>query len=236
MMNTLRNKLKEHNIPVLCESSDGQWAPLVFYSEDKIPLTLLHLQKLPWSSVTALSKCAAIAKLLNISSMSLDDLKFIEHTSYQPNSCSMIGNVSVFMNHTNNLKKISISCNGGQVQYCGLLKYVNLKDIDVSAQEVLKCRTDKPKKVIGMTESEMNLLSTLLFEYISEVVNPAEEYNSDIQLENVLSDEHIKILDDICVALWNVNKNKCRMQPEHQFFQIYLPTKTNFCQNADILN
>ena len=57
-----------------------------------------------------------------------------------------------------------------------------------------------------MTESEMNLLSTLLFEYISEVVNPAEEYNSDIQLENVLSDECIKILDDICIALWNVDK------------------------------
>ena len=237
MINTLRNKLKEHNIPVLCESSDGQWAPLVFYSEDKFPLTLLHLQKLSWSSVTALSKCGAIAKLLNISSVPLDDLKFIEHTSYQLNSCSMIGNVSVFMNHTNNLKNISISCNGGQVQYCGLLRYVNLKDIDVSAQEVLKCRTDKPKKVIGMTESEMNLLSTLPFEYISEVVNPAEEYNSDIQLENVLLDECIKILDDICVALQNVNKNKWQDATRTSIFPSLLANKDKLlseCRHTEL--
>ena len=133
MINTLRNKLKEHNIPVLCESSDVQWAPLVFYGEDKFPLTLLHLQKLSWSSTTALSKHGAIAKLLNISSVPIDDLKFIEQTSYQPNSCSMIGNISIFISHTNNLKNISISCNGGEVQYCGLLRHVNLKNIDVSA-------------------------------------------------------------------------------------------------------
>ena len=108
-----------------------------------------------------------------------------------------------------------------------------LKDIDVSAQEVLKCRIDKPKKVIGMTESEMNLLSTLPFEYISEVVNPAEEYNSDIQLENVFSDECIKILDDICVALRNVDKNKWQDATRTSIFP---SQQTNFCQNADILN
>ena len=111
-----------------------------------------------------------------------------------------------------------------------------MKDIDVSAEEVLKCRTDKPKKVIGMTESEMNLLSTLPFEYIYEVVNPAEEYNSDIQLESVPSDVRIKILNDICVALQNVNKNKWQAATRTSIFQVYLPTKTNFCLNADILN
>ena len=186
--------------------------------------------------MTALSKCGAIAKLLNTSSVPLDDLKFIEHTSYQPNSCSMIGNVSIFMNHTNNLKNTSISCNGGQIQYCGLLRYVNLEDIDVSAQEVLKCRTDKPKKVIGMTESEINLLSTLPFEYISEVVNPAEEYNSDIQLENVLSDERIKILD-ICVALQNVDKNKWQDATRTSIFPSLLANKDKLlseCRHTEL--
>ena len=215
-------------------ASGHHWS---FYGEDKFPLTLLHLQKLSWSSVTALRKHGAIAKLLNISSVPLDDLKFIEHTSYQPNSCSVIGNVSVFMNHTNNLKNISISCNGGQVQYWGWLRYVNLKNIDVSAQEVLKCRTDKPKKVIGMTESEMNLLSTLPFEYISEVVNPAEEYNSDIQLENVLLDECIKILDDICIALWNVNKNKWQDATRTSIFLSLLANKDKLlsdCRHTEL--
>lgn len=235
MINTLQNELKKHKIPVLCESSDGQWAPLAFYGEDKFPLTLLHLQKLSWNSANSLSKRGAIAKLLNISSVPTDDLKFIAQTSYEPNSCSMIGNVSLFMNQTNNRKDISISCNRGQVKFCGLLKHVNL-GIAVTQQEMLKCRTEKPKKVIGMTESEVNLLSTLTFEYISDVLDPTEEYNMDIQLENVLSNECIKILDDICIALWNVDNNKWQDATRTSIFPVYLLIKTNFCLTADILN
>ena len=118
-----------------------------------------------------------------------------------------------------------------------MLRHVNLKNIDVSAQEVLKCRTDKPKKVIGMTESEMNLLSTLPFEYISEVVNPAEEYNSDIQLENVLSDECIKILDDICIALQNVDKNKWQDATRTSIFPSLLANKDKLlsdCRHTEL--
>ena len=88
-----------------------------------------------------------------------------------------------------------------------------------------------------MTESEINLLSTLPFEYISDVLNLAEEYNSDIQLENVLSDECIKILDDICIALWNVNNKKWQDATRTSIFLSLLAKLTdNFCQTTDILN
>lgn len=146
MLNKLCNELKRHNIPVLSESSFGQWAPLAFYAEDKFPQTLLHLQKLSWSSDNSFSKRDAIAKLLNISSVQNEDLKFIAETCYAPNSCSMIGNVSVFMTTVNSTKHISITSNGGQVKFYGLLRHVNLKGIDVTEQEMMKCKTKKPKK------------------------------------------------------------------------------------------
>ena len=118
-----------------------------------------------------------------------------------------------------------------------LLRHVNLKNIDISAQEVLKYRTDKPKKVIGMTESEINLFSTLPFEYVSEVVNLAEEYNSDIQLENVLSNECIKILDDICTALQNVNNNKWQDATRTSIFLSLLASKDKLlsdCRHTEL--
>ena len=88
-----------------------------------------------------------------------------------------------------------------------------------------------------MTESEMNLLSTLPFEYISEVVNLAEEYNSDIQLENVLSNECIKILDDICIALQNVDNNKWQDATRTSIFPSLLANKDKLlsdCRHTEL--
>lgn len=78
-----------------------------------------------------------------------------------------------------------------------------------------------------MTETEVNLLSTLPFSYISDVLDPTEDYTTELQLKNVLSNDHIHILDDICITLCNVNNDKWQNASRTSLFLVYLLIKTN---------
>ena len=56
MVNDVWNFLKEHDINVLVESYDGQWARLVFRDRNNNPLTLFELQRDCWLKFSNMSK------------------------------------------------------------------------------------------------------------------------------------------------------------------------------------
>ena len=45
LINQVRDKMKEQQIPILCECMDGQWAGIVFRDEETRPLTVYELQQ-----------------------------------------------------------------------------------------------------------------------------------------------------------------------------------------------
>ena len=104
-----RNAFHMKSIPILCESFDGQLANLAFESADGFPLTLVHLQKRSWSSACNLSKRSAVMKICDLSVVSASDLEYLSHIHFENNQCSIAGNISIFMKHTNREKKHQFS-------------------------------------------------------------------------------------------------------------------------------
>ena len=102
-----RSAFHEHNIPILCESFDGQWANLAFESEDRFPLTLVHLQKRSWSNAYNLSRRSALMKICDLSSVRSGDLEYLSNMHFEVNQCSIAGNISIFMKEIDG-EKVSV--------------------------------------------------------------------------------------------------------------------------------
>ena len=60
LISSVRDELKKHNITVLCEALDGQWAGLIFRDEIKNPLTLYEFDKDCWQKFSSKGKPSII--------------------------------------------------------------------------------------------------------------------------------------------------------------------------------
>ena len=70
LVDKCRNKLREKNIPVLCEVYDGQWQHVCMTSTDGSPLTELHLVKPTWQRVQKMSKEKCLQEMILASKIS----------------------------------------------------------------------------------------------------------------------------------------------------------------------
>ena len=61
---------------------------------------------------------SAVMKICELSAFSSSDLEYLSHMHFENNQCSIAGNISIFMKHTNGGKHISLASNGGHIIFC----------------------------------------------------------------------------------------------------------------------
>ena len=219
LVNIQRNAFKKENIPILCESFDGQWANLAFESSDGFPLTQIHLQKCSWNNACNLSRRSAVMKICDLSSVSTSDLEYLSRMRFEKDQCSIAGNISIFMKFINGEKNISLASNGGHIVFCGLLHHINLKGINPTQQELLKSQENRKttsSTKTGLQNMDVNILSTLPQTVIDEI---CEEQNvqlvHNLDLHKALTSEKMHLLEDICEALHSVDDKWAGCTPEN---------------------
>ena len=214
-----RSAFYEHNIAILCESFDGQWANLVFESEDGFPLTLVHLQKHSWSNACNLSRRSAVMKICDLSSVRFGDLEYLSNMHFEVNQCSIAGNISIFMKEIDGKKSISVASNGGHVVFCGLLCHINLKGINPTLQELSKSQENKKSMSstkTGLRNTDLNVLSTLPQNIIDDICDEQNvQLVHNLDLHKAFISEKIHLLEDICEALHNVGPKWAGCTPEN---------------------
>ena len=213
-----RDAFKEKNIPILCESFDGQWANLAFETSDGFPLTLVHLQKKSWQNACNLSKKGALTKIIDLASLTKRDKEFLSVTVFTPNEGSIGDNYSVFMKMNDCGKKISAGSNGGHIRFCGLLRHINLLGINPTKEEIDKFNQNRKHtsyNKAGLRDTDVNILSTLPQNIINDICDEnSVDMIHQLDLGKALTSEKLNILDDICSALRPLDSKWENCSPE----------------------
>ena len=95
LINQVRDKMKEQQIPILCECMDGQWAGIVFRDEETQPLTVYELQ---WDAIKKfgrMSKDRCIQEIEKFSSVNVLEQHQMESVSIEHLVTYRFGNLEV---------------------------------------------------------------------------------------------------------------------------------------------
>ena len=93
MVTDVRDFLHNHDINVLVEAYDGQWAGLVFRDHNDKPLTLFELQRDCWLKFHKMAKDKLITFLEGISRNKQRDLDALSQQQFSRAGTSRVGNI-----------------------------------------------------------------------------------------------------------------------------------------------
>ena len=179
LVNHCRNRLNELEIPILCEVYNGQWQNLCMTSESGEPLTQLRLIKPTWQRVQKFSKEKCIQELCLTSKLKVTDLEIIATEKRLEKGTRNCYNITI---EKNNSDGFSVTSRGGEYFSEPAIRHIKTVNHDTYPQlwetsdggpteldeDKLKGRK---KKLVGLRESEKNLVHLLN----SEVVTALEE-------------------------------------------------------------
>lgn len=95
LINQVRDKMKEKNIPILCECMDGQWAAIVFRDEQNRPLTIYELQRDATRKFARMSKDRCLDEIRKFSSVNVLELNKLESVSIENLATYRFGNIEM---------------------------------------------------------------------------------------------------------------------------------------------
>ena len=203
MVELLRNTLKDYNIPVLCESFDGQWANLAFKDINGQPLTLYHLLAKSWEEALNLSRRGLMRKLKNISSIETVDLVKVSQNLASGDDSACSGNLAAeIVNMNDGQHYISISSKGGHLKEDMLLCHASLrkvKNINENWIQVHEADLKIKNKITGIHHDDMDIVSTFDPTLVKEIISDIENNEScaGIQLEDFLNSPWLQLLTNI---------------------------------------
>ena len=93
MVSDVRNFLHQHDIKVIVEAYDGQWAGLVFCDHNDKPLTLFELQRDCWLKFSKMSKKKLVTFIESISRNTQENLDAWSHKTFTLPESLQIGNI-----------------------------------------------------------------------------------------------------------------------------------------------
>ena len=111
LINTVRNKLKEHKIDILVECYDGQWQLTVMTTEKGEPLNEMRVVQATWGRISKLSKHRIMDELKSCNSITLGDLDLLRYWKL-PVGVSTYKNIELTKKRNGSIEITSL---GGQI-------------------------------------------------------------------------------------------------------------------------
>ena len=213
MVEFLRNQLKEYEIPVLCESFDGQWANLAFKDINGEPLTLYHLLGKSWEEAHNMSWRNILQKLKNISTIEVVDLvEVCQHLTYGK-TLVQAGNFYASIDfHNDEEPFITLSSKGGHLKEDMLLCHASLskvKNIDDNSIQLHDAELRIKKKLTGIHPEDLDIVSTIEPSLVKDIIKDLEDDpdTAGIHLEDFLYSPRLQLLSKILSELQNNGKS-----------------------------
>ena len=107
MVTDVRDFLHNHDINVLVEAYNGQWADLVFRNHNDKPLTLFELQRDCWPKICKMAKDKLITFLEGISRNKQCDLDALSQQQFSQAGTSCVGNIRTHLGWHNDTSQSS---------------------------------------------------------------------------------------------------------------------------------
>ena len=212
MVEFLRNQLKEYEIPVLCESFNGQWANLAFKDINGELLTLYHLGK-SWEEAHNMSRRNILQKLKNISTIEVVDLVEVCQGLTYGKTLGQAGNLYASIDFRNDEGPfITLSSKGGHLKEDMLLCHASLrkvKNIDDNSIQLHDAELRIKKKLTGIHPEDLDIVSTIEPSLVKDIINDLENDpdTTAIHLEDFLYSPKLQLLSKILSELRNNGKS-----------------------------
>ena len=137
LINQLRDKMKEQQIPILCKCMDGQWAGIVFRDEETRPLTVYELQWDATKKFSRMSKDRCIQEIDKFSSVSVLEQHQMESVSIEHLVTYCFGNLEVEISLEENPDADEVRRILSALSYCGPY---NMRNVLGKFLTVWKCK------------------------------------------------------------------------------------------------
>ena len=118
-INQVQDKMKEQQIPILCECMDGQWAGIVFRDEETRPLTVYELQRDATKKFGRMSKDQCIQEIEKFSSVNVLKQHQMESVSIEHLVTYRFGNLEVEISLEENTDGDEVQRILSATSYCG---------------------------------------------------------------------------------------------------------------------
>ena len=219
LINTVRNKLKEHKIDILVECYDGQWQLTVMTTEKGEPLNEMRVAQATWSRISKLSKHRIMDEMKSCNSIKLGDLDLLRYRKL-PVGVSTYENIELTKNKNGSIEITSL---GGQIFKKPCARFIATP----TDPELWEKKTEEPvagpvrdKKISGLKASEINILSTLPADIVAPFLEDGlidSDNDKDFlpelqtiqpQLRQLLLSDNFNLLQDIVVELKEYDKEK----------------------------
>ena len=137
LINQVRDKMKEQQIPILCECMDGQWAGIVFRDEEAQPLTVYELQQDATKKFGRMSKDRCIQEIEKFSSVNVLEQHQMESVSIEHLVTYHFGNLEVEISLEENPDGDEVRRILSATSYCGPY---NMRNVLGKFRTVWKCK------------------------------------------------------------------------------------------------